>query len=306
MQTKSKVVISPLPSWGARIGRNGHITPTLSGLPQQQEQNQRWLHHPCLLGGPESGGMATQPLHSHGSPNTGNKIKSGYITPAFLGARNRREWLHNPYIVGGLPTIGRKSEVATAPLPSWVPRIGRNGYITPALSRVPQQWGQNQKWLHHPCFLGARNWAEWLHKPHLLRGPRPMGTKSEHATSPLPSGGARNWAEWLRNPCLLGGSPTMGTKLEGATSPLLSRGPKLGGMATQPLPSRGSPQKGNKIRSGYITPLVPKAGTPQSSYTANSILGTVRKGTICGGKRPKKVRIATKIGERGCIGVCIT
>ena len=28
------------------------------------------------------------------------------------------------------------------------------------------------------------------------------------------------------------------------------------------------------------------------------------KCTICGGKRPKKVKVVTKIGEKRCIGVC--
>ena len=124
-----------------------------------------------------------------------------------------------------------------------------------------------------PAFSGARHWVEWLHNPCLLGGPPTMGTKSEAATSPLPSWGARNWAEWRH------------------------------------LPSRGSPSNGDKIRSGYTTPnvsQVPKTGTPQSSYTSNSILGTVQKGTICGGKRPKKVRIVTKIGGGGCRGIrCI-
>ena len=49
-------------------------------------------------------------------PNKGDKFKSGYITPAFLGAQNWAEMLHNHCILGG-----------------------------------PQQRGQIQKWLHNPC-----------------------------------------------------------------------------------------------------------------------------------------------------------
>ena len=40
-------------------------------------------------------------------------------------------------------------------------------------------------------------------------------------------------------------------------------------------------------------------GTTQSSYTAQFILVTGNKCTICGGKRPKKVKIVTKIGDKG-------
>ena len=36
---------------------------------------------------------------------------------------------------------------------------------------------------------------------------------------------------------------------------------------------------------------------------AHSILGTGNKCTICGGKRPKKVKIATKIGGKAYRGI---
>ena len=39
-----------------------------------------------------------------------------------------------------------------------------------------------------------------------------------------------------------------------------------------------------------------KGRTIQSSYIAHYILGTGNKCTICGGKRPKKVKIGTKMG----------
>ena len=42
-----------------------------SGAPNRRGQNQKWLHHPCLLGG---------------SPMDGDKFRSGCISPAFLGA----------------------------------------------------------------------------------------------------------------------------------------------------------------------------------------------------------------------------
>ena len=94
----------------------------------------------------------------------------------------------------------------------------------------------------------------------------------------------------LCHPCILGGPQQRGTKSEVATSPLPSRGPKEGGNAFSGVPNA---KRGHR--------------NPQSSYTANSILGAVHKGTICGGGgRPKKVRIVTKIGGKGCIGVYVT
>ena len=90
--SKAKVAASPLFHWPTR-GRNFHITAAISGTPQkrdkmrkgyhtpafsgahkraellrkhyilggpqQRRQNQKWLPHPCLLGGPKKGGIAT-------------------------------------------------------------------------------------------------------------------------------------------------------------------------------------------------------------------------------------------------------
>ena len=47
--------------------------------------------------------------------------------------------LCNPRILGDPQQRGRKSEVATSPLPSWGPKRGRNCYATRAFSGVPEQ-----------------------------------------------------------------------------------------------------------------------------------------------------------------------
>ena len=84
--TKSEVAASPLRSWGPKRAQKGYLTPALSGIPnaKRREQNQKWsptkgtndkwLPHPCLLGGPKEGGNATSPLHSRGSATKVNKI----------------------------------------------------------------------------------------------------------------------------------------------------------------------------------------------------------------------------------------
>ena len=60
--------------------------------------------------GPKEGGNATSPLHSWGSPTKGNKIRSGYLTPAFFGAQNRAEMLRHPCILGGPQRQARRSK----------------------------------------------------------------------------------------------------------------------------------------------------------------------------------------------------
>ena len=72
-------------SQGPKSGRGCYVTPTFLGVPKQRD-----------------------------------KIKSGSLTPAFLGAHKRAEVLCKPYILGG-----------------------------------PQTRGQNHKWLPHPCLLGG-------------------------------------------------------------------------------------------------------------------------------------------------------
>ena len=77
--TKSEVAASPLPSRGPKRGRKCYITRAFLGIPNLGDKNQKWLPHPCLLGGPKEGGNATSPLQSRGSPtpSVGCKFKSG-------------------------------------------------------------------------------------------------------------------------------------------------------------------------------------------------------------------------------------
>ena len=152
---KSEVATSPLPSRGPKRGQKCYITPAFSWVPNKGDQNQKWLPHPCLLGGPKEVKNATSPLHSHGSPTKGTKIRSGCLTLAFSGAQKRSKMLHHPCIPMGPQQRGPKSEVAASPLPSRGPKRGQKCYITPAFSWVPNKGDQNQKWLPHPYLLGG-------------------------------------------------------------------------------------------------------------------------------------------------------
>ena len=73
-----------------------------------------------------------------GFPMKGNKMKSGYITPAFLGAHKWAEVPPNPCILGG-----------------------------------PHKREQNQKCLHHPCLLGGPRLAAGGRSPFTLANPSP-------------------------------------------------------------------------------------------------------------------------------------
>ena len=270
----------------------------------------KWLRHPCRLGdphrcraggkiksGPLVGKMATSPLPSRGSPplqSGGQNQKwpicgqSGYVTPAVSGiptaakrgaksevAHLWAKWLRHPCRLGDPhrcraggkirsgPLMGK---VATSPLPSrgspplqrggqnqkW-PTCGQSGYSTLPLRVSPplQSGGQNQNWptcgqsgYVTPAVSGIPTAAE-------------RGSKSEVA---------HLWAKWLRHPCRLGDPHRCraGGKIRS--------GPRVGKVATSPLPSRGSPplQSGGQNRksptcgqSGYVTPAV--SGIPTAA-----------------------------------------
>jgi hypothetical protein len=128
---------------------------------QRGEQNQKWLPHPCLLGGSKEGTNATSPLHSRRSPtlSAGNKIRSGYLTHAFSGAQKRAEMLRHLCIMRGPTTPSAGNKI-------------RSGYLTPTFSGAQKR----AEMLHHPCILGGPQCQE-------------RGTISEVAFWPVPSRG---------------------------------------------------------------------------------------------------------------------
>ena len=120
------------------------------------------------------------------------------------------------------------------PLHSQGPKRGRNCYVTPAFSGIP-----NAK----------------------------RGQRIRSGDLTLAFSGAQKKAELLRNPCILGDPQRQarGQKSEVATSPLPSRGPKRGRNCYVTPAFLGIPnaKRGDNIRSGYLTPAFsgdPKEG----------------------------------------------
>ena len=82
-----------------------------------------------------------------------------------------------------------ESQLATSPLPSQGPKGGRNCYVTPAFSRVPQKGDTIRIGCLTPAFSGARKIEE--------------GSKSELVASSLPALlGGRIEVGIAGNPCL--------------------------------------------------------------------------------------------------------
>ena len=204
--------------WWPTSGRKCYITPAFSGVPKQGDK---------VNGGPQVGGGATSPLRSQGSPNKGTKSKV---------AHKWAEVLHHPCILRGPHTRGHSQR--------W-PTSGRKCYITPAFSGVPKQ-GDNVN--------GGPKVGRSAISPLRSRGSPNTGTKSKMA---------RKWADMLHHPCVLRGPQTRRQSQRWPTSgrrchiiPAFSGvpkqrdkvncGPQVGGSATSPLRSRGSPNKGTR------------------------------------------------------------
>ena len=241
-------------------GQGGYASPAASGIPIASEHGGR------LRSGPLVGKVATQPLPLQGSPpfQSGGQIhhwptcgQGGYATPAASGIPTASEqgaeseaahlWarcLRNPCRLGDPhrlraggrlrsgPLVGK---VATQPLllqrspplqsggqNQNLPTCGQGGYATPAASGIPSasEWGGIQKW--PTCGQGGY---------------------ATPAASGIPSASERGadsevahlWARWLRNPCRLKDPHNF------RAGGRITIGPLVGKVATQPLPSWGSP-----------------------------------------------------------------
>ena len=204
-------------------GRKCYITPLVSGVPK---------HGDKVKGGPQVGRSATSPLRSRGSPNKGTKS---------MVAHRWAEVLHHPCVLGGPQTRGQSQ---------WWPTSGRKCYITPAFSGVPKQ---GDKIKAGPQVGGSAT------SPLRSRGYPNKGTRSKVANK---------WAELLHHPSVLGGPQTSGQSQWSLTSgrrcyitPAFSGvpkhrgkvkgGPQVGGSATYPLRSQGSPNKGTKSKMAH-------------------------------------------------------
>ena len=280
---KSEFGASTMPSRGPKSGRKCYVSLAFSGVPNKGEQNQNSLPQPCLLGGPKARGSATLALHSRGSPTKGSKIRIRCLSHAFSGAQRWAEVLRHTGVLGGPQQRGAKSQLTASAMPSWGLKSGRKCYVTPAFSGVPNKGEQNENSLPQPCLLGgpkvggsatsplhswgaptkgskirmgclshafsgAQKWAEVLRHPGVLEGPKQWGTKSELAASAMPSRGPKSGWKCYVTP-VFSGVPNKGEQNQnGLPQPCLLGGPKMGGSATSPLHSRGSPTKGSKMR----------------------------------------------------------
>ena len=145
------------------------MQPLCSRGPRKRGQNQNLLHQPDFLRGVK---MGTAELLRNpyvlGVPKKGDKITSGYITPAFSRVQDWAQLTYNPYILNP-PQDGDKIT---------------SGYLTLA-------------------FLRAQDWAHLLCNPYVLGVPI-RGDKIAEGGNTLAFLGAQDCriATW---PCVLRG-----------------------------------------------------------------------------------------------------
>ena len=126
--------------------------------------------------------MATSPLPSRGStsgwncsvtpaflgvPGRGDKIRSGYITPAFSGVHTWAELLRNPCVLEGPQKRGSKSKCTTSPLPSFfgggVLQSGEWGDMN------KRQTGASSPCRTGACQLGPFVGHKWRHEKKIAK-----------------------------------------------------------------------------------------------------------------------------------------
>ena len=247
--------------------KSGCLTPTFSGAhkkaevphnpcilrdPQRRGQHRKWLPHRGLVKGPREGGSAVLPLHSRGVPKQGDKIKNGYLRRAFSGPHKRRKCYVSPAF-SGVPNKGGKI---------------RSGCLTPAFSGAHRRTEvlrytcilggsprQNQKWLPHACLLGGPQEGISATLPLHSRGSPNKGDEMRNGCLSPIFAGAHKRAEVLRNPSIPGGPQQRGQNGKWLPHPYHLKGPQEGGSATLPLHSQGSPNKGDKMRNGCLSPI---------------------------------------------------
>ena len=199
------------------------------------------LRHPCIPGDPQ-------------------RQARGATSGTVLNKRGGNlKWLPHTGLLGG----GQKRAVMLRhPSILWDPqRQARKAKS----EMVRNKGGKNLKWQPHTCRLaGLKEGGNAMSPLHsrgsptpstgskIRNGPQHRGTKSEEATSHLPSRGPKRGRKGDVTPGFSGIPKKRRTKSEVATSPLPSGEAKGSRNATSPLYSRRSPKPsaGSKIGNG--------------------------------------------------------
>ena len=271
-----------------------YVTPAFSGVPnaKRMEKIRIGFFNPAFLGAQKRAEVLRNPCILEGRPSKGDEIRIGWLTHAFLGAQKRAELLRNLCILGAPQCQARGDTLYGLPHPCLL-GLMRGFHTLPS------------------AFLGAQKRAELLCNPAFSGVANQKWTKSEVATSRLPSWGpkrgrkcygtpafsgipqskgdeirigsfnpaflgAQKRAELVRNPCILGGPQRQahGENQNGLPQPCLL------GVATSPLPSWG-PKRGRKC---YVTPAL--LGAPNAKrgeilcMPHPSLLGGPKEGKI--------------------------
>ena len=250
---------------GPTSGRSCYDTTAISGCAEL-------LHYPCIPGVPKKGvkygiGYLT-PAFSVGAQVRGNatslqhhrwsranlKIGIGYLTPVFSRGPGNGGIAITPLNSPGSAT--RRHNRSWLPHPCLLGRPQAGGIAT---SIVHHRWsptkGTHQNWLPHPRRLvGAQVGGIAMSTMHSWGCPT-RGTNSELAASTVPSRGPKSGRNCYATPTFSGAPQQGGPNGNSLAHLCLLGGPQVGGIATSPLHSRGSPTR--RTNSELATSPVP-------------------------------------------------
>ena len=130
----------------------------------------------------------------------GNKISNPYPAPTISGAHQRAKWLHVPCSMGDPQCTSQETTTQnTSTLPSWMPKGGACGYITPIAQGAPkaQRGGETSVHCENHDVLGVHMWAMRSNHPYSMLAQKRVARRRNH--------------NWLQNLCCPFRGPHAGT-----------------------------------------------------------------------------------------------
>ena len=208
-------------------------------------------------------------------PSRGDKIRKSNITVAFSQAQRGAKLLCKPCVLWGPQKKGQNQNWLPQPRASRVSKGGRNCYTTPTFPGIPRQGDNSRIGYLTSAFSGSqRGWSGYVMP---MSGSQQKGTKSEVATSSLPSQGPKTGAELLCNYCVVGVTPGKRDNIKIATSCLCSPGARRGRNRYPTLAFSGGASRGDKIRNSYITAAFSRAQIGAKLLRNPCVLGGPQK-----------------------------
>ena len=236
----SEVAASSSPSRRPTRGWKCYATPALSGVPNKADKIRSGCLTPpftgahkgpkgcvCILGGPQTRGQNQKVPASHLPARGPARGRKWYVSPALSGVPNKRDKIRSGGLTLAFLGAQKKGAIAARPVPSRGTTRGRKCYGAPAFSRVPNK-GDRIRSVGPPLSSVGPTRGRKCYATRAFSGVPNKGDKIRNGCLTLAFLGAHKRAEVLRNPCVFGGPQKRGQNQKWLPHPYLLGGPQEG------------------------------------------------------------------------------